>query len=72
MRMTPTEKATAEIAEIAALSPGTQVIIITGREDFETKQTALRAGAVAFFTKPFDDNQFLAAVHGALTAPQSE
>jgi FixJ family two-component response regulator len=59
-------------AEIAALSPETQVIVITGREDSKTKQAALQAGAVAFFTKPFDDNQFLNAVHGALTALQSE
>jgi two-component system response regulator FixJ len=53
-------------AQIAALSPGTHVIIVTGREDSKVKQTALRAGAVAFFSKPFDDGQFLGAVRGAL------
>jgi FixJ family two-component response regulator len=31
------------------------------------KEAALRAGAVAFFSKPFDDSQFLGAVRGALT-----
>jgi FixJ family two-component response regulator len=30
------------------------------------RSTATRLGAIAFFTKPFDDNQFLAAVRSAL------
>jgi FixJ family two-component response regulator len=53
-------------AQIATLSPSTHVIIITGREDPKVKQSALQAGAVAFFSKPFDDSQFLGAVRGAL------
>jgi FixJ family two-component response regulator len=53
-------------AQVSALSPSTHVIIVTGREDPKVKQTALRAGAVAFFSKPFDDVQFLGAVRGAL------
>ena len=59
-------------AQIAALSPSTRVIIITGREDSKMKETALRAGAVAFFSKPFDDAEFLGAVRGALTLHVSE
>jgi FixJ family two-component response regulator len=54
-------------AQIAAASPGTRVIVITGREDAKMKEAALRAGAVAFFRKPFDDGEFLGAVRGALT-----
>jgi two-component system response regulator FixJ len=53
-------------ANLSALSPGTRVIIITGRKDPSAKLTALHLGVVAFFTKPFDSGQFLSAVHGAL------
>ena len=52
-------------AQIATLSPGTRVIVITGREDPKTKEAVLRAGAIAFFNKPFDDSQFLGAVRAA-------
>ena len=54
-------------AQISSLSPETRVIVITGREDAKMKEAALRAGAVAFFSKPFDDGEFLGAVRGALT-----
>jgi two-component system, LuxR family, response regulator FixJ len=53
-------------AQLSALSPSTRVIIITGRDDPTAKLTALQMGVVAFFTKPFDDDQFLEAVRGAL------
>jgi FixJ family two-component response regulator len=53
-------------ANLSAISPGTGVIIITGRKDSAAKLTALHLGIVAFFTKPFDGDQFLNAVRGAL------
>jgi len=53
-------------AQLFALSPQTRVIIITGREDQAAKLAALQLGVIAFFTKPFDDDQFLNAVRGAL------
>jgi FixJ family two-component response regulator len=53
-------------AQLSALSPNTRVIIMTGREDPSAKLTVLQSGAIAFFTKPFDDDQFLNAVRGAL------
>ena len=53
-------------AQISALSPGTRVIVITGREDSKMKEAVQRAGAVAFFSKPFDDGEFLDAVRRAL------
>jgi FixJ family two-component response regulator len=53
-------------ARLSGLSPGTRVIVITGRDDPAAKLTALKLGVVAFFTKPFDDDQFLNAVRGAL------
>ena len=53
-------------AQVSALSPATRVIVITGREDPKMKAAVLRAGAVAFFSKPFDDGEFLGAVRAAL------
>jgi FixJ family two-component response regulator len=58
-------------AQISALSPVTRVIVITGREDPKMKEAALRAGAVAFFGKPFDDAEFLNAVRAALAVQVS-
>ncbi|HEV2804261.1 MAG TPA: response regulator [Chthoniobacterales bacterium] len=59
-------------ARIAAHSPHTRVIVITGREDPKMKEEVLRAGAVAFFSKPFDDGQFLGAVRAALACRSTE
>ena len=53
-------------AKLARISPGTRVIIITGRKDPAAEQTAMRFGVIAFFIKPFDGDEFLAAVHRAL------
>ena len=53
-------------AQLSALSPNTRVIIMTGREDPSAKLTSLQLGVIAFFIKPFDDNEFLNAVRGAL------
>jgi len=56
-----------EIQErLSGFSPGTRVIIITGRDDPAAKLAALQFGVIAFFTKPFDDDQFLNAVRSAL------
>ena len=59
-------------AQISAVSPGTRVIVITGREDPKMKEAALQAGAVAFFSKPFDDGEFLRAVRGALACQSNK
>jgi FixJ family two-component response regulator len=53
-------------AQLRELSPRTRVIIMTGREGPTTRSAATDMGASAFFTKPFDDEQFLRAVHSAL------
>jgi FixJ family two-component response regulator len=47
-------------------SPGTRVIIITGREVASIRTEALQCGAFAFLTKPFDDEIFLGEVNRAL------
>ena len=53
-------------AQLSGLSPQTRVIIITGREDQTARRTAFHLGVAAFFTKPFDNDQFLNAVRRAL------
>jgi FixJ family two-component response regulator len=53
-------------AQITALSPATRVIVITGREDPKMETAARGAGAIAYFSKPFDDGQFLGAIRAAL------
>ena len=57
-------------AQLSALSPQTRVIIVTGREDQSARRTAFHLGVAAFFTKPFDNDQFLGAVRGALAMQQ--
>ena len=47
-------------------SPETRIIFITGRDDPSVRQTALDAGAFAFLTKPFEDEDLLKVVHKAL------
>jgi FixJ family two-component response regulator len=58
--------------QVSTLSPRTRVIIITGRDDPAAKRTAMDLGASAFFTKPFDDEQFLDAVRSALAVQVQE
>lgn len=55
--------------KLLQVSPQTRVIIITGSVDPATKNAALNAGAIAFFIKPFDDEEFLSAVRNALAKP---
>ena len=54
------------LAHLCAKSPRTRVIFITGHRDAAAEATVMQAGAFAFFIKPFDDYQFLSAVHRAL------
>lgn len=56
------------LARMCALSPRPRVIVITARDDLAARATAMAIGPVAFFIKPFDDEQFLAAVQHALAA----
>ena len=54
------------LARMCAISPRPRVIVITARDDLAARATAMAIGPVAFFIKPFNDEQFLAAVHDAL------
>jgi FixJ family two-component response regulator len=42
--------------------------MFTGKDDPLVRSTSLKAGASAFFIKPFDDEEFLTAVRLALSA----
>jgi len=53
-------------SRLKELSPSTRVIIFTGKDDPLVRSTALNAGASAFLTKPFDDEELLTAVRLAL------
>ena len=57
------------LARLCAISPQTHVIVITGHEDTAARILAMQIGTVAFLIKPFDDEQFLEAVHRALGHP---
>jgi FixJ family two-component response regulator len=52
--------------KLQVVSPKTRVIIMTGNDDDSVRNAAIRAGAIAYFDKPFDDEAFLAAVHQAM------
>jgi FixJ family two-component response regulator len=53
-------------ARLHEMSPGTQVIVMTGRETSAIRAAALAGGAFAFLAKPFDDEAFLSLVRQAL------
>jgi len=54
------------LARMCAISPRPRVIVITARDDLAARATAMAIGPVAFFIKPFNDEEFLAAVREAL------
>jgi two-component system response regulator FixJ len=53
-------------SRLGRISPSTRVIIFTGKDDPLVRSTALKGGASAFLTKPFDDEVLLTAVRLAL------
>jgi two-component system response regulator HydG len=55
-------------SRLREISPSTRVIVFTGKEDALVRSTAVGAGASAFFTKPFDDEEFLTAIRMAFAA----
>ena len=55
-------------SQLREISPSTRVIIFTGKDDPLVRSTALNAGASAFLTKPFDDEELLTAVRLALAS----
>lgn len=45
------------------------IIFMSARQDTETREKALQAGAIAFLQKPFEDHVLLEAIHSALHRP---
>ena len=52
--------------QLCRFSPGTKVIMMTGRPDAEIRDLALNGGAFAFLAKPLDDEVLLSSVRHAL------
>ena len=52
--------------QLQELSPETEVIMITGREERAIRTVALQNGALDFLSKPFDDEVFLRLIRDAL------
>lgn len=51
-----------ELCELLHQDPrfgGTPIVIVSARDDSESKARALRAGAVDYVTKPFDADEFM-------------
>ena len=53
-------------SQLRKISPSTRVVIFTAKDDPLVRSTALNGGAMAFLTKPFDDEELLTAVRLAL------
>src|SRR4029450_6119925 len=52
--------------ELANLGVALPIIFVTGHGDVPMTVRAMKAGAVSFLTKPFDDQVLLDAVHAAI------
>ena len=50
------------LGQLAATESDLPVVVITGHVDESLRQEALRAGAVAFLTKPYDEQTLLDAI----------
>ena len=57
--------------EALKLQPRIAILFITGYGDIPTSVRAMKAGAIDFLIKPFDDVQFLAAIEEAVPAEKA-
>lgn len=53
-------------SRLAAEGYATPIIFITAHDDKESRDRAMKAGAIAFLYKPFSDQQLLDAIRSAL------
>jgi FixJ family two-component response regulator len=54
-------------AQLRTLSPSTRVLILTSKNDPSVRSKAIDAGASAFFLKPVNGDDFLAAIESAVS-----
>src|SRR4029453_16510706 len=54
------------LEHLAATGSTLPAVIITGRDDLQMRMRAMQAGAVAYFRKPLDGQEFLEALQKAL------
>lgn len=54
-------------ARLQQESPETRIIFITGRDDLIVRKAAVDAGAFAFLTKPFEDENLVQVVQEAIS-----
>jgi FixJ family two-component response regulator len=59
------------LQELASSGVERTVVFISGHGDIQTSVRAMKAGAVDFLTKPFDESQLLAAVRTAIEKDDS-
>jgi len=52
-------------SRLRELSPSTQVIVLTSKDDPSVRSQAMDGGASAFFLKPVRDEEFLAGIESA-------
>jgi FixJ family two-component response regulator len=57
------------LGQLATTDPELPVVVITGHVDESLRQRALSAGAIAFLTKPYDEQALLDAIQAALFRP---
>jgi diguanylate cyclase (GGDEF)-like protein len=62
----PGESGLALIEHITTTSPDTSTVMISGVDDTETAERALRLGAVGYVVKPFERNELLINISNAL------
>src|SRR5438445_290444 len=59
------------LAQIQARRPDTPILMITGHGEYDLAVRALRGGAYDFMEKPIDRDDFVAALHRAIRAHES-
>jgi CheY-like chemotaxis protein len=52
-------------ARLRKLSPDTEIVFLTSRDDSSTRESALTGGAFAYLLKPADDDEFLSVIESA-------
>ena len=58
------------LAGVAARGAGVAAIVVTGHDTPEYRRAAATHGVAAFFTKPFDPDELLAAIQAAVGGQQ--